>query len=128
MSTGTIFSSLLAIVLALAIVLGLAFTVIWLLRKLQDSRLGTGDEAVSGRSLRFVRALPLGPRERLVMVESGGEQLLLGVTGGVVTLVAHWDGDGRLLGKPSEEAAVRQRLSPTMLAAMRERPGSAHDG
>ncbi len=127
MGIGTVFSSLLAIVLALGIVLGLAFAVIWLLRKLQDSRLGPGDEEVTGRSLRFVRALPLGPRERLVMIETGGEQMLLGVTGGVITLVAHWDAEGRAIGKPAEGAAAPQRFSPAMLAAIRERGGAGFD-
>ncbi|MEM6909165.1 MAG: flagellar biosynthetic protein FliO [Pseudomonadota bacterium] len=127
MSIGTIFSSLLATILALAVVLGLAWATIWLLRKLQDSRLRTGDDAVEGRSLRFVRALPLGPRERLVLIESGGEQLLLGVTGGMITLVARWDGEGKRLDTQNGADPVAG-YSPSALAAMRERAESSRNG
>lgn len=120
MGIGTILSSLLAVVLALAVVLGLAWAVIWLLRKLQDSRLRTGEDGVEGRSLRFVRALPLGPRERIVLVESGGEQLLLGVTGGVITLVAHWDAAGETLPR-SRETTSQQRYPPAVMATLRSK-------
>jgi flagellar protein FliO/FliZ len=38
-------------------------------------------------SMRIVESLPLGPRERLVMVDVGGERLLLGVTAQSVSRV-----------------------------------------
>lgn len=128
MGIGTIFSSLLATILALAVVLGLAWATIWMLRRLQDKRMGAGEDAGDGRSLRFVRALPLGPRERLVLVESGGEQLLLGVTGGMISLVARWDAEGRRLAGEDAEPGAKQRYSPMVLAAMREHGGGKRDG
>lgn len=128
MGIGAVVSSLLAIVLALALVLGLAWAVIWLLRRLQDRQMGgsAGEGEEAGRTLRFVRALPIGPRERLVLVEVGGEQLLVGVGGGLVTLVAHWDQAGRSLptaGTGASEPPVQQRISPAMVAAWRDKGG-----
>jgi flagellar biosynthetic protein FliO len=74
---------LLSGVLALAIVLGLAFASLKLLK-----RFNVGMGAAPGApGLRFLRALPLGPRERLVMVAYEGEVLLLGVSAGQVTLI-----------------------------------------
>lgn len=125
MGIGTIFSSLLAIVLALAVVLGLAWAVIWLLRRLQDRQMGPQEEGAGGRSLRFVRALPLGTRERLVLVEVGPEQLLVGVTGGVITLIAHWDAAGRTI--PAREEPAPGRAPPAVLAALRDK-GPGRDG
>lgn len=120
MGFGAVVSSLLAIVLAMGVVLGLAWAVIWLLRRVQDRQMGGGEGDESGRQLRFVRALPIGPRERLVLVEVAGEQLLVGVGGGLVTLVAHWDQTGRPV-QSQGDALAQQRLSPAMMAAWRDK-------
>ena len=37
---------------------------------------------VGGRNLKLIETLPLGPRERLLLVEVGGERLVLGLAGG----------------------------------------------
>ena len=60
--------------LALLLVVGLIVFLAWLLRKLP----GAGLKSLPG--LRVVAALPVGPRERVVLVDVGGQQLLLGVT------------------------------------------------
>lgn len=93
MSILTVLSSLMAIVLSLAFVIGLAWGGLWLLRKVQDGAFGklTGEQ--TGRELRFERALPIGQRERLVLVEVDGEQLLLGVTANAITLLRSWPTD-----------------------------------
>jgi flagellar biosynthetic protein FliO len=70
-------------VLALAIVLGLAWASLRLLKRFNVG-LGVPPGAPG---LRFLRALPLGPRERLVVVAYEGEVLLLGVSAGQVTLL-----------------------------------------
>lgn len=91
-------SSLLALVLSLALVLGLAWGAIVLLRRWQDHSLGGTAGGASGpagdRRLRFVRALPLGPRDRLVLVEVGEETMLLGVGASGIALLSHWDAAG----------------------------------
>lgn len=87
---GTVLSSILSVVLALAFVLGLAWGVIWLLRRMQDRQLGVAEGDGDNRPLRFLRALPLGQRERIVLVEAGDETLLLGITAGGISLLARW--------------------------------------
>ena len=75
-------------VVALAFVLLLAWGLIHGWRRLQN--LG-GRQSVDGaEALRFVRALPVGARERVVLVDHAGERWMLGVTAGGITLLARW--------------------------------------
>ena len=67
----------LALVLVVALILALA----WLLKKLP----GAGLKALPG--LRVVASLAVGPKERVVLVDVGGQQLLLGVTQHNVSLL-----------------------------------------
>jgi len=124
MGIGTVISSILAVVLSLGIVLALAWGTIYLLRQWQD-RTGAGSAAGGpDRSLRFVRALPLGPRERLVMIETDGELMLLGVTAGGVTVLTRWDSEGERIapdlgasdpGAPDFPTTDAPRVPPAML-------------
>lgn len=75
-------------VVALAFVLLLAWVLIRGWRRLQGLTLGAG--AVDGEALRFVRALPLGARERVVLLDHAGERWMLGVTAGGISLLARW--------------------------------------
>jgi flagellar protein FliO/FliZ len=93
MSIWAVLSSLLAMVIALGFVLGLAWGLIWLLKKWQDSQsIGEG-EGLNDRPIRFLRALPLGQRERVALIEVRGETMLIGIAAGSITLLARWDGD-----------------------------------
>jgi len=68
-------------VASLVLVLGLIVTLAWLLRRLPRAGL-------HGQGLLRVRAsLALGMKERLVLVEAGGENLLLAVSTSGVTCV-----------------------------------------
>ncbi len=103
MGIGTLFSSLLAIVLSMILVIGLAWGTIWVLRKWQDRTMGVDPDNSSGdRSLRFIRALPLGQRERVVLIEVGDETMLLGVGTGAITLLSRWDRDRKALPVPPQ--------------------------
>ena len=98
MGVGTVISSIVALVLSLALVLGLAWVAIYGLRKWQDRSLGAREAgAANDRSLRFIRALPLGQRERVVLIEVGAETMLLGIGAGGVTLLSRWDAGGALV-------------------------------
>ena len=90
MSFGTVLSSILAVLLSLGLVLALAWGALWLLRRFQDRSLGAGRSREQGRVLRFSRALPLGPRERVVLIEIDGEEMLLGVTANTITELKRW--------------------------------------
>ena len=63
-------------VFALLFVLALIFALAWLAKRLP------GVAGSSHRALRVVASLSLGPRERVVVVDVGGTQLLLGVGAG----------------------------------------------
>jgi flagellar protein FliO/FliZ len=78
--------------LALAFVLLLAWVLIRGWRRLQDY--GGRKPAEDGDALRFVRALPVGARERVVLLDHGGERWMLGVTAGGITLLARWPQGG----------------------------------
>jgi flagellar protein FliO/FliZ len=92
---------------ALAIVLALAWFV---LRFLQRVQVGVGGGALA--PLRYGRALPVGPRERVVVVVYHDEELLLGVTAGGVTLL-----DRRPYTPPPEQPA----LSPIQAGPVADR-------
>lgn len=63
--------------LGLLVVLGLMAGAVWLLRRYTPLQRGDG-------ALKIVGGLALGTRERLVLVETGGVRLLLGVMPGQV--------------------------------------------
>lgn len=75
--------SLGGLVFSLLLIVGLILALGWLARRMP----GFGGGAASKNGLRLVASLPVGARERVVVVEVGGTQLLLGVgAGGVRTL------------------------------------------
>jgi len=79
-------TELLRTLFALAVVAGLAWASLALLRRLQQGRGARG--AGPGADLRFVRALPVGAKERVVVVQYRGDEWLLGVTAGGISLLS----------------------------------------
>ena len=113
MGFGTVLASLVSIVLAIAIVAALAFGFIYLLRLWQDRSMGAAEQRGSGPGMSFMRALPLGQAERLVLVEVGDEVLLVGVAAHAITLLKSW---------PKSELAATDPMSS---GAMGRQQGSA---
>ena len=99
---GSMALDLLSGVVALALVLGLAWGSLKLLKKMN---VGLG-AAPGAPGLRFLRALPVGPRERVVVVDYEGETLLLGVSAGQITLL-----DRRPAATSAASAEVRDNPS-----------------
>jgi flagellar protein FliO/FliZ len=65
--------------LGLLLVIGLIFVLAWLLRRVQQ---------IGPRGAQVIKLLAtqaLGPRDRLVLVQVGGEQILLGLSAGRIT-------------------------------------------
>lgn len=91
---GTALSGLLATVIALVFVLGLAWLALKGLKHWQD-RLGAPRQGEVQNGLTFVRALPVGQRERVMLIEVQNELMLIGVAQGSVTLLARWPSGGR---------------------------------
>ena len=104
MGIGAVISSIIAIVIALALVLGMAWGVIWLLKKVQDRQLAATAGGEDAQPIRFLRSMPLGQRERVVLIEARGETMLVGVTAGSITLLARWPGGA----PPPADAGLRR--------------------
>ncbi|WP_339480349.1 flagellar biosynthetic protein FliO [Pseudomonas sp. RL_5y_Pfl2_73] len=68
------------LLLGLLLVLGLIFFLAWLLRRVQQAG-PTG----KGQVIDIVGSRALGPRDRLVLVQVGSEQILLGLSPGTIT-------------------------------------------
>ncbi|WP_339547410.1 flagellar biosynthetic protein FliO [Pseudomonas sp. RA_35y_Pfl2_P32] len=68
------------LVLGLLLVLGLIFFLAWLLRRVQQA-----GPAGRGQVIELIGSRALGPRDRLVLVQVGNEQILLGLTPGTIS-------------------------------------------
>ena len=79
---------LLRVTVALLVVLALVLAAAWFGRRVR----GLG--GAHGRSLQILAQLPLGQRERAVLIRVEGQRLLLGVTHGSVTTLHVLDGAG----------------------------------
>lgn len=101
--------------LSLLLVLGLIFLLGWGLKRLQGIRVG------GQTPIRVHGGLQLGPKERVLLIEAGGQHLLIGVTaGGISTLhvyaeppVAPGAGDG-VAAAPPFAAAFREALGKSL--------------
>ncbi len=72
---------LLRVVFSLVGIIVLIFGASWLTRRLQ------GRQLVGGRRLRCLETMPVGTRERVLLIDADGKRLLIGVgVGGVRTL------------------------------------------
>lgn len=69
------------LVLGLLVVLGLVVLLAWLLRQVQRW------QPRSGQIIQVLASQSLGPRERLVLVQVGEQQILLGIAAGQITPV-----------------------------------------
>ena len=67
------------LLLGLLVVIGLIFLLAWLMRRVQQM------SPRSGQVIKLLASQALGPRDRLVLVLVGSEQILLGLTPGRIT-------------------------------------------
>ena len=78
---------------SMLLALGVVIVIAWFaLRLLRDRLQPRAKPGVTGTddALRFVRALPVGAKERVVIVEHRGARWMLGVTAGGISTIAHW--------------------------------------
>lgn len=102
------------LVLGLLLVLGLIFALAWLLRRVQQTvpRQGQVIELISSRAL--------GARDRLVLVQVGNEQILLGLTPGRITPL-------HVLKEPVQVPGTSQPATPEFAKRLMEILGQQKD-
>lgn len=77
--------------LALLVVLMIFFVMVWVMRRVGNW------QWPSKQPLQIIASLPLGVRERLVVVNVGEKQLLLGVTSGRIDKLLELEGEQRIV-------------------------------
>ena len=80
-NTELLTQSLLSLLLVLAIIVGLLYASKWFMQR----------RPRGGRRLRFIEAMAVGNKEKLVLVEVDDRQLLLGVSANQVNLIKELD-------------------------------------
>ncbi len=80
-TVGTIMSLGLGLVAVIAVIYGCA----WLIRRM------TGMAGMNNSAIRVVSVLAIGTRERIALVEVGGQQILLGITPGSIRTLQVFD-------------------------------------
>lgn len=93
-------SSLLPVAASLMLVIGLILGLAWLLRRMP------GGPRASGGLVRVKAALAVGTRERVVWIEAGGKQLLVGVTQQNIRTLHEFAGEGPADPPPGEGLPV----------------------
>ena len=79
MSSAGMGAQLSKLLFGLLLVIGFIFLLAWLLRRVQQMN-PRGTQVI-----KLISSQALGPRERLVLVQVGGEQILIGLSGGRIT-------------------------------------------
>lgn len=92
--------SIMQVLLGLSLVVGLILLLAWLLRRFAGMQ---GQH----RGMQVVASLPLSAREKLVLVQVGDQQLLLGVAPGRVSRIERFDEPVIQPGNPAGEFALR---------------------
>lgn len=109
-SAGVGSAQLLTVLMSLILVVLLIFSLAWLVR-----RLGIGGGLLARSAvMKIIATLPLGTRERLVIIEVGGKQLLLGVTAHSIQTLHTFD---ESLALP-EKAPVNEAFAEKLMAVM----------
>lgn len=101
-------ASLLQVVLALILVLGLIVAMAWLMR-----RMG-GLTQVGGGVVRVLGGVPVGQRERVVLIQVGSKQLLLGVAPGRVQTLHVLDEPINVSTAPAGGESFAERLGAAL--------------
>ncbi|ACE82994.1 flagellar protein FliO [Cellvibrio japonicus Ueda107] len=106
---------LLSVTLALGLIVVLIFGVSWFIRRF-------GQGMLSGNAhMKMIAAMPLGTRERILLVEVGGKQLLLGVTAQQVNTLHVFDEPVVTSGGSVKHTEFSRKL----MAILQQKPGGA---
>ncbi|QHF04199.1 MULTISPECIES: flagellar biosynthetic protein FliO [Pseudomonas syringae group] len=107
--TGGMGGQIVQLLFGLLLVVGLIFVLAWVMRRVQ--RIGPNNSQV----IELVSSRAIGPRDRLVLVQVGGEQVLLGITPGNITTL-------HVLKEPVQ-VPVREQTTPEFAQRLLELMG-----
>jgi flagellar protein FliO/FliZ len=89
----------------LLLVVALIFAIAWIVRKFN-----LNPQQKNGL-IQVIAGLPLGTRDRLLLVQVGEEQILLGLTQGQISKLHHLQCPVEVTDKPAAEKSFASRLS-----------------
>ncbi|UWF50907.1 flagellar biosynthetic protein FliO [Pseudomonas sp. N3-W] len=102
------------LVFGLLLVLGLIFLLAWLLRRVQQH-----GPAGKGQVIELIGSRALGPRDRLMLVQVGNEQILLGLSPGSITAL-------HVLKEPVQVPSGTEKATPEFAQRLMELMGKDH--
>lgn len=107
-----------SMLVALALVLALAWLILRLMRARLEPRGARAGGSAADEALRYVRGLSVGAKERIVIVEHRGQRWMLGVTTGGISTLAHWPQGGAAASPAaaSFEASIQAAAAPAAAA------------
>ena len=101
--------------IGLIIVLSIFFVCVWALRKLNTST-ANGEE-----KMRIVGGIPLGLREKVILLQVGKKQLILGITPGRIETLHVLEGDDCLIKEPTMTTETANSFAQKLLQAISAR-------
>ena len=107
---GSLSGQLPQMVFGLLLVVGLIFFLAWLLRRMQ------GTAVKGGQVIEIVGSRAIGPRDRLLLVQVGKEQILIGHTPGSIEAL-------HVLAEPVEVPATARQATPEFAQRLMELMG-----
>ena len=87
MNTGWTFFDWLQYALSFALVIGLLLALLWTLRKMQN---GSTMLRKKNQRMHTVETLSVGPRQKILLIQVDGQDVLVGVTAHQMTALSAW--------------------------------------
>jgi flagellar protein FliO/FliZ len=87
MNTGWSFSDWLQYAFSFALVIALLLAVLWGLRKMQS---GATFLRKSSQRMQTIESLSIGPRQKIVLIQVDGQDVLVGITAHQMTALSPW--------------------------------------
>lgn len=87
MNTGWTFSDWLQYVMSFALVIVLLLALLWTLRKMQN---GSSMLRKKNQRMHTVETLSVGPRQKILLIQVDGQDVLVGVTAHQMTALSPW--------------------------------------
>ncbi|MFQ6572791.1 flagellar biosynthetic protein FliO [Pseudomonas sp. UM16] len=114
-SGGSAVGQLTQLVLGLLLVLGLIFLLAWLLRRVQNAAPG------GGQVIEILGSRTLGPRDRLLLIQVGKEQILIGHSPGSIEAL-------HVLAEPVDVPVSARQATPEFAQRLLELMGKDQKG